>query len=158
MGEDRYEPLDDPACLSEGPLGVKKRFLGPLLAAATLAVPLAGTAGAAVPTSTPTLKVDCRQPHRHAKVWRLSRNFAANNACDQWLRIAFHWDDEGDSNANIVNVEPGAHFNWGMAGKHLVVIATLGEPEYCAPGSASIILKGSHGKAVAAPPCATPPG
>jgi hypothetical protein len=154
MGEDGYEPFVEPNLLLAGRTPhVKKRLVGPLLTAAALVMPLAGAASAAVPTSRPTIKIDCRKANRHAKVWRLSKNFAADNHCDQWLRIAWHWDDEGESNVNIVNVEPGAHFNWGMPGKHLIVIATLGEPDYCAPGAASIIRKGSHGTAVAAPPC-----
>jgi hypothetical protein len=135
---------------------VKKPLAALLLSAATVAA-LAVPAGAAVPKQPADLALQCG--NQTARAWHTKKLLAGENPCQsQWLRVAWTaWSPRSGKLASnvIVNVAPGAHFNW--AGRYVAprgysqhLYAFLDTAPMC---GVLTVLPGSHGKPVDSDPC-----
>ncbi len=93
---------------------MKKPLVSLVLTAATVAV-LAVPAGAAVPKKPATQTIPCNDGSgRSAEAWSTGPvTFAAKNPCrTQWLDIAVGPEYGSGAPDSVLEVAPGAHFNW----------------------------------------------
>jgi hypothetical protein len=131
----------------------RARVLLTLVGIAVLAQPL--PANAAVPKRATDRTMTCSDGGQ-VKIWDSRGRSAVNNGCkSEWLQIWRSCWDCGASTDQVLNVAPGAHFNWSQ--KQFRLHSTDGDesvsmrlepgPRRCTEdGPGSAVLRGSHGK------------
>lgn len=111
-------------------------------------------AQAAVPKRTPDRTMTCSSSKHQVKIWDSRGRSAVNNGCKaEWVVIASNGWESGESSIGVLNVAPGAHFNWSQ--KELVLhdtevrwtkVRLAPEPACNEDEGSSVILRGSHGR------------
>ena len=91
-----------------------KKPLAALLVVPAAVAALAVPAGAAVPQKPANQTVPCNDDSGHsARLWRKPGSLAADNPCaTQWLDIALGPSYGSSAPDTMLELAPGAHFNW----------------------------------------------